>query len=299
MVNETEVTMERAAQLTGFTHHHLERLIKAGILKTQQKDDVRMIDLSTLEQYSEKRAQKKAAQPTAEDGHDSEETIVTGGVKYVSVNRAARLSSYSQTHIRELADAGDITTKYFGERLYVSIESLFSYRRVSHSHTHMRAVPSSQKQGEPVAVHRVSIYSRDDAPVLPPVAAKSAATHGVAIMTQERPTTETKVQVRESTPSPFIVSPRPAQEVLVRRPTRSRAEQPAAAAPAPVAKKKKASMFKLFGTTLSIAVLLTSVWFSAVFGLALISGSTQSAERTWLVAKILSFTEMTIPYYNQ
>jgi hypothetical protein len=58
-------------------------------------------------------------------------------------------------------------------------------------------------------------------------------------------------------------------------------------------------MFKLFGTTLSIAVLLTSVWFSAVFGLALISGSTQSAERTWLVAKILSFTEMTIPYYNQ
>ncbi|MFZ2593503.1 MAG: hypothetical protein WAX38_01875 [Minisyncoccia bacterium] len=129
-MSETHVTIERACSISGFTPQHIERLCGRGILTCTDNAGVRMIEVAALERYAaERKAQRKSSTQNAED---SEETIMIGGIKYVSTNRAARLSGYNVSQIEELVQNNSIAKKYFGERLFVGLESLFSYRRTAH-----------------------------------------------------------------------------------------------------------------------------------------------------------------------
>jgi hypothetical protein len=130
MVNETHVTIERAVSISGLATQHIERLCSKGILTCVTKDGVRMVEVAGLEKCTAQKKMNPSGNGDTEDS--SEEALVMDGVKYVSLNRASRLTGYPELDIVELAESPEILKKYFGERLFVGLESLFIYRRTEH-----------------------------------------------------------------------------------------------------------------------------------------------------------------------
>jgi hypothetical protein len=303
MVNETEITIERASQLTGFSRHHLERLIKVGVLKTKDKDGVLMLDVSSLEHYSQKRAEKSHKKVELEQSTD-EESIVMAGVKYVSLNRAARLSGYTQEYIHTIAREGTIETKQFGERQYISIESLFAHRRAIHAQQAKwyEQQPKAKKTDEPVKIHRVSIYSKDSTPLFPVLAEKKS--HTTHLQEEQAPVVHTRVAVidkpQQPTPSPFHVGVAPqraAGRVLVETPRRSRAVEqevePQVVSPRAVPRVRTGTGL---GTRIlqlvTVSTIALSIYFAAMSAIV----RPESAAAAPLIGNILSWSEVSIVF---
>lgn len=305
MVNETEVTIERAVQLTGFTRHHLERLVKAGVIRSKESDGERVLDVASLEAYSEKRAQKRAQKKDIVA--DQEESIVTDGAKYVSVNRASRLSGYTQEYIENLGTDGTIQTKFLGERLYVDIESLFAHRRAVHAQQakwyEEQARSTKAKKEEPVIVHRVSIYSKDETPLFPVLSSKHDTPAPVGAETERMQTgsrlkTVVAERPRKSTPSPFTMrSPERPQAVIVKESVKTRAKAVDVEPPRMVKTPKKQSkgLLNLFSIPVTLVTMVASVYMLFIMATA----GTQSARAAFGVGDILGLTETTIPYYRK
>ncbi len=135
-MSETHVTIQRACGISGFTQQHIERLCSKGIITCVEQKGVRMIEVATLEKYAERKSKLKMPVPQAKKTtvDASEESIVISGIKFVSTNRAARLVGYSEPEVCALANTDKIQKKFFGERLFINLESLFEYRRSAYTH---------------------------------------------------------------------------------------------------------------------------------------------------------------------
>ncbi len=302
MVNETEVTIERASQLTGFTRHHLDRLVKAGVLHTKDKNGTMVVDVSSLEAYSEKRVQKKAQKK--EVVNDQEESIITDGAKYVSINRAARLSGYTQEYVQGLGRDEVIQTKYLGERLYVDIESLFAHRRAIHAQQakwYEEQAKGNKQKEEPVVVHRVSIYAKDDTALFPVLSSKHH--HHEAPVAEERMQHGSRLKTavverpRKSTPSPFAMrAPEKPAAVTISEPVRTRAiAEDVRQVPQKRTRPKTHSISKLA----SIAVIACAALSSVYMAFIMMTAQPQTARAAFLIGDILGITETTIPYYRK
>jgi hypothetical protein len=306
MVNETEITIDKAIQLTGFSRHHLERLIKAHVVKAREENGVLVLDVASLESYSEKRAQR--ASRGKSEVEDNEETIVTNGAKYVSLNRAARLSGYAVQYIQQLTGEGNIQSKQFGQRTYVDIESLFSHRRAVHAQQSKWYDQASQKKErtEPAVVHRVSIYAKDDSPLFPVLTSKRASEihHESFAPEPQMPERQTRVAVVEppqkSTPSPFAVTtPQPAQKIIIKETPKTQAiqqEAPKQAQRKPVIVRRP-RVSKLT-TTLKIGTACVCL-VTAYLGVIALTARLETAKAAFIVGKVLTLTEVTIPYYSR
>ncbi len=305
MVNETEVTIERAIQLTGFSHHHLERLIKAGVVESSEKDGVRLLKVASLEAHSEKRAQKRAQKKEARAA-EQEESIVTDGAKYVSLNRASRLSGYTQEYIQNLTTEGVVHTKLLGERLYIDIESLFAHRRAIHAqqakwYEEQALAKTRAKKEEPVIVHRVSIYNKDESPLFPVLSSKH---HHEAPVAEERMQTGSRLKTvvaerpRKSTPSPFAVAaPERPVAVKVAQPVQTRAVQQEVQRDMPrVGRHKQPSkLLRACAQFITISAAALSLYIATTLAFA----QPQTARTAYVVGDILGLTEATISYYSK
>lgn len=308
MVEEREVTIERAIQLTGFSRHHLERLIKARVIDAHEKDGVQLLKVSSLEAHSEKRAQKRA-QKKEERAAEQEESIVTDGAKYVSLNRAARLSGYTQEYIQNLTTDGVVHTKFLGERLYIDIESLFAHRRAIHAQQAKWYEEQAQAQArtrvkkeEPVVVHRVSIYSKDETPLFPVLSSKH---HQAAPVVEERMQTGSRLKTvvaerpRKSTPSPFAVSaPKRPAAITVAEPIKTRAvateTNTEIVRPKPQRKQTR-SFIRSLAKGITVLASIMSIYIAAT----LLFAQPQTARAAYVVGDILGLTEATIAYYSK
>lgn len=304
MVEEREVTIERAIQLTGFSHHHLERLIKAGVIESSERDGVRLLKVASLEAHSEKRAQKRAQKKEAR-AVEQEESIVTDGAKYVSLNRAARLSGYTQEYIQNLVTDGVVHTKFLGERLYIGIESLFAHRRAIHAqqakwYEEQAQARTRAKKEEPVIVHRVSIYNKDEAPLFPVLSSKHHHEQPVAeerMQTGSRLRTVVAERPRKSTPSPFAVpAPERPAAVKVAQPLQTRAiQETPQTIPRVQAKKKPSRVIQKIAQSVTIIATVASLYIATTIAFA----QPQAARAAYGVGDILGLTEATISYYSK
>ena len=304
MVEEREVTIERAIQLTGFSHHHLERLIKAGVIESTEKDGVRFLKVSSLEAHSEKRAQKRAQKKEARAA-EQEESIVTDGAKYVSLNRAARLSGYTQEYIQNLTTDGVVDTKFLGERLYIGIESLFAHRRAIHAqqakwYEEQAQARTRTKKEEPVIVHRVSIYNKDDAPLFPVLSSKHHHEQPVAeerMQTGSRLRTVVAERPRKSTPSPFAVTaPERPAAVKVAQPVQTRATQEAVReVPRTTVQRKPSRALRLGAQVVTCLATVLSIYIASTLAFA----QPQTARAAYVIGDILGVTEATVSYYSK
>lgn len=302
MVNETEVTIERASQLTGFTRHHLDRLVKAGVLHAKDKDGISVLDVSSLEAYSEKRAQKKAQKKDVVN--DQEESIITDGAKYVSLNRAARLSGYTQEYVQGLGRDEVIQTKYLGERLYIHIESLFAHRRAIHAQQakwyEEQARENKQKE-DPVVVHRVSIYGKDETPLFPVLSSKHQQQHAPVAEERMQHGSRLKTAVverpRKSTPSPFAMrAPERPASITVHEPVKTRA---IAEDVRPIPQRKSRAPERSILKLTSIAITASATALSLYIAFMMLTAQPHTARAAFIIGDVLGITETTIPYYRK
>lgn len=125
----TYISSKRAAELSGYTQDYIGQLARAGRIMARRVGGLWYILEESLLGHKDVHDACTPTPPSREELRPlvapQDASLVTfDGKRYVSASRAAKLTSYHQDYIGQLARAGKVLSRQVGNRWYVDIEGL-------------------------------------------------------------------------------------------------------------------------------------------------------------------------------
>ncbi|MCR4325220.1 MAG: hypothetical protein NUV59_00220 [Patescibacteria group bacterium] len=125
------ISSKRASELSGYAQDYIGQLARRGLIEAQRIGGLWYVSMESLTEYKksadEYRPQVKRQFSAAPAEPDS--IVSFDGRDYVSASRAARITSYNQDYIGQLARSGTVLARQIGNRWYVDRESLLAHKK--------------------------------------------------------------------------------------------------------------------------------------------------------------------------
>src|ERR1700690_1515912 len=122
------ISSKRAADLSGYAQDYLGQLARSGQIDAQRIGGLWYVSIESLSAYKSKADTFKPEPPKFDRQADPESFISFDGKDYISAARAAKITSYHQDYIGQLARSGKILSRQIGNRWYVEREALLSHK---------------------------------------------------------------------------------------------------------------------------------------------------------------------------
>ena len=106
------MSSKRAAQSTGYAQDYIGQLARGGLIDAQRVGGLWY----------------KPVVPGPKQASDIDSIVSFDGKDYISASRAAKLTSYNQDYVGQLARGGKILSRQIGNRWYVEREGLLAHK---------------------------------------------------------------------------------------------------------------------------------------------------------------------------
>ena len=159
------MSSKRAAQSTGYAQDYIGQLARGGLIDAQRVGGLWYVSLDSLNGYQKNAEAYKPVVPGPKQASDIDSIVSFDGKDYISASRAAKLTSYNQDYVGQLARGGKILSRQIGNRWYVEREGLLAHKSQKDS---MLAAVQSESVGLvlPKAPERAQLTYQHDEPLL-------------------------------------------------------------------------------------------------------------------------------------
>ncbi len=159
------MSSKRAAQSTGYAQDYIGQLARGGLIDAQRVGGLWYVSLDSLNGYQKNAEAYKPVVPGPKQASDIDSIVSFDGKDYISASRAAKLTSYNQDYIGQLARGGKVLSRQIGNRWYVEREGLLAHKSQKDS---MLAAVQSESVGLvlPKVPERAPITYHNDEPLL-------------------------------------------------------------------------------------------------------------------------------------
>ncbi len=124
------ISSKRASEITGYSQDYVGQLARAGKILGKRVGGLWYVVADSLSGYKEVADTYTPTPPVVGQPKTAEDSsiITFEGKTYVSAARAAKLTSYHQDYIGQLARGGKILSRQIGKRWYIDIEALREHK---------------------------------------------------------------------------------------------------------------------------------------------------------------------------
>jgi hypothetical protein len=178
------ISSKRASEITGYSQDYVGQLARAGKILGTRVGGLWYIVADSLSGHKEIADTYKPVPPLSGSkiNHEVSSILTFEGKTYVSAARAAKLTSYHQDYIGQLARGGKILSRQVGKRWYVDIEALKSHKThkdsllgavqaesvgILRKETDLKVHNDERDTGTGVNLHYT--YKPDEQPLYPPI----------------------------------------------------------------------------------------------------------------------------------
>ena len=126
---KTYISSKQAALTSGYAQDYIGQLARGGLIDSQRVGGLWYVHLSSLTGYKANARDSRPLPPLQVPAHDPESIVSFDGKDYVSANRAAKITSYNQDYIGQLARSGKILSRQIGNRWYVERSALLMHKK--------------------------------------------------------------------------------------------------------------------------------------------------------------------------
>lgn len=125
---KTYVASKAAATACGYTQDYVGQLCRGGHIDARRVSGHWYINLDSIKEYKAKAETFKPEPPKFTPDPNAESSIEIEGKEYISAAKAAKITTYAQDYVGQLARASKIPSKQIGGRWYVEKEALLSHK---------------------------------------------------------------------------------------------------------------------------------------------------------------------------
>lgn len=212
------MSSKRAAQSTGYAQDYIGQLARGGLIDAQRVGGLWYVSLDSLNAYQKNAEEYKPVVPGPKQASDIDSIVSFDGKDYISASRAAKLTTYNQDYIGQLARGGKILSRQIGNRWYVEREGLLAHKLQKDS---MLAAVQSEAVGLTFSkpAQSVAQYVPTDEPLL----TYTSDTHDLMPMLGEKKRDPVSEGLREefNIPIRIVRAPVVKSPVSVQRPIRT------------------------------------------------------------------------------
>ena len=122
------VSAKRASEMSGYARDYIGQLARGGLIAAQRVGGLWYISLDSLTAYQKNADSFTPVQPQKPAQQDLDSIVSFDGKDYVSASKAAKLTSYNQDYVGQLARAGKILSRQIGNRWYVERAGLLAHK---------------------------------------------------------------------------------------------------------------------------------------------------------------------------
>jgi hypothetical protein len=123
------VSSRRASENSGYARDYIGQLARGGLIDAQRVGGLWYVNIDSLNAYKKNADTYVPMPPVGAPAPESAETIVSfDGMEYVSAAKAAKLTSYNQDYIGQLARSGKILSRQVGNRWYIDKRGLQEHK---------------------------------------------------------------------------------------------------------------------------------------------------------------------------
>jgi hypothetical protein len=122
------VSSKRAADTSGYARDYIGQLARAGLIDAQRVGGLWYVSMESLGAYQRNAESQVPNIPPQKQGNDLDTVVNFDGKEYVSASRAAKITSYNQDYIGQLARGGKILSRQIGNRWYVERNGLLAHK---------------------------------------------------------------------------------------------------------------------------------------------------------------------------
>ncbi|MDB5238008.1 MAG: hypothetical protein JWM46_278 [Candidatus Kaiserbacteria bacterium] len=122
------MSSKQAAVSTGYAQDYIGQLARGGLIDAQRVGGLWYVSLDSLNAYQKNAEQYKPMVPAPKQASDIDSIVSFDGKDYISASRAAKLTSYNQDYIGQLARGGKILSRQIGNRWYIEREGLLAHK---------------------------------------------------------------------------------------------------------------------------------------------------------------------------
>lgn len=125
------ISSKRASEISGYSQDYIGQLARAGKIIGRRVGGLWYIVSDSLSGYKQVAETYTPVPPIAEISKDAQDSslVTFEGRTYVSAARAAKLTSYHQDYVGQLARGGKILSRQVGKRWYVDVEVLKAHKK--------------------------------------------------------------------------------------------------------------------------------------------------------------------------
>lgn len=125
---KTYIASKAAASMCGYTQDYVGQLCRGGHIDARRVSGHWYINVDSLKAYKAKAETFKPEPPKFTPDPNAEASIFIEDKEYLSASRAAKLTSYAQDYIGQLARANKVPSRQIGGRWYVEKDALLSHK---------------------------------------------------------------------------------------------------------------------------------------------------------------------------
>ncbi|MFA7309710.1 MAG: hypothetical protein WC050_02290 [Candidatus Paceibacterota bacterium] len=122
------VSSKRAADTSGYARDYIGQLARAGLIDAQRVGGLWYVAMESLEAYKRNADALTPIIPQQKATLELDTVVNFDGKEYISASRAAKITSYNQDYIGQLARGGKINSRQIGNRWYVEREGLLKHK---------------------------------------------------------------------------------------------------------------------------------------------------------------------------
>lgn len=122
------VSSKRAADTSGYARDYIGQLARGGLIDAQRVGGLWYVSMESLSAYQRNAEALVPSIPPQKQGNDLDTVVNFDGKEYVSAARAAKITSYNQDYIGQLARGGKILSRQIGNRWYVERNGLLTHK---------------------------------------------------------------------------------------------------------------------------------------------------------------------------
>src|SRR3989344_2053381 len=122
------VSAKRASEISGYARDYIGQLARGGLIGAQRVGGLWYVSLDSLTTYQKNADSLTHVQPQKPPQQDLDSIVSFDGKDYVSASKAAKLTSYNQDYVGQLARAGKILSRQIGNRWYVERAGLLAHK---------------------------------------------------------------------------------------------------------------------------------------------------------------------------
>src|SRR5262245_59436630 len=124
------VSSKRAAEISGYAQDYIGQLARSGQIDAKRISGLWYIQQDSLKSHKEKADQYVPVPPQRQSANpDLDASISFDGKDYVSAQRGAKITGYSNDYVGQLARSSKIVSRQVGNRWYVDREALIEHKR--------------------------------------------------------------------------------------------------------------------------------------------------------------------------